>query len=362
MSPRAAWDKRLIAGWREQRDRVDAWEASPYPELEWREVREFLRATASALGAIVGTPNELEQELIRLLGSYLSSEAAMADHPAGEIPEDTWTTFRRSEPRGPFVEMLGRLHAYAVIGTWADDDLPDQQKFFVERVRSEIATLQSVLARMPRDSEVPRPRSSSLGLQSICDIAEARLAVDEGITDAPVVGLAWLGGVMPKTVQNMLSKQHLKSGATGTVEPRSARSWLSAREWRRSCWREAIDVISGGLAAPFQDIDRGEQIPLSEEAPAKVDWMFVPRAADGTLFTPDLVRTHGWTVGPRGRERPFGDYWRALAFLAESESPCWRRPNEAGAYNLVIGKEWIRISRTELELQLKAAEARRRRL
>jgi hypothetical protein len=116
------------------------------------------------------------------------------------------------------------------------------------------------------------------------------------------------------------------------------------------------------MAAPFQDaVGQGD---VSEPAGAeeeRTDWVFVPRAADGTLFVPELVRAHGWTVGVRGRERSFGDYWRALAFLQDSARPSWRRPNELGAYNIVAGKDWVRTSRAELDLQLKMAEAGRSR-
>jgi hypothetical protein len=361
MSSKAAkrWDSRLQQGWQRQRNRVDAWETAPYPELQWSEVRELIRATASAFAGLIGTPNQVELDLIHLLGSYLTRDGSTPEPPSTETPDEAWANFHRSDLKGPFRDMLGRLHAYAVMGTWVDDDLPDQAKFFIDRIDDEIKSLESVLEKMPRAHTEVLARSSSLSLRSLCDIARARLAVDEGRLDAPAAGLAWLGRASPKTILNMLSKRQLRSGASGTVEASSARSWLGQRDWPRSCWREAIEVISSGLAAPFQEIDDRERLPESANTPNEPDdWVFVPRATDGSLFTPNLKRTHGWTVGPRGNERPFGDFWRALAFLVHSARPCWRRPNDLGAHNLVVGKDWVRLSRAELDLQLKAAESR----
>jgi hypothetical protein len=304
----------------------------------------------------------VEQELIRLLGSYLTREESTPEAPSTETPDEAWASFHDSDLKGPFLDMLDRLHAYAVMGTWLDADLPDQPKFFLDRIDAEIRTLETVLEKMPRANPQTLARSSSLTFHALCDIARARLAVDEGRQDAPAAGLAWLGKVSTKTILNMLSTRQLKSGASGTVEARSARTWLTRRDWPRSCWREAIEVISTGLAAPFQEIDDGEQLPESTDTQEEPnEWVFVPRAADGSLFNPDLKRMHGWTVGPRGNERPFGDYWRALEFLTQSARPCWRRPNELGAYNAVVGKDWVRVSRAELDLQLKAAESRERR-
>ena len=44
-----------------------------------------------------------------------------------------------------------------------------------------------------------------------------------------------------------------------------------------------------------------------------------------------------------------------LQVLQEVARPCWRRPNRFGSYNTAVGKDWVRISRSELELELKGA-------
>lgn len=349
----------MEAGWRNQRARVDAWEVRPYPDLEWPEVRAFLNHTATALARLVGTPNQIEPELIHLLASYLHRE----ESPAGSQPQtadEAWSAFRQSPLKGAFIEVLDRVHAYAVMGTWLDDDLPKEPTIFVERLESDISALEAVLEAMPKVGTQALERASSLSLRLVCDIGRARLAVDELRGGAPAAGLAWLGGVSPKTILNMLSGEQLKPAGSGSVEPRSARNWLAGREWTGSCWREAIEVIANGLAAPFQEVEGGQgDAEGAAQEDRATEWVFVPRAADESLFAPELMRRNGWTVGPRGNERSFGDYWRALAFLQASSQPCWRRPNELGAFNLVTGKDWVRVARDELDLQLKAAEARR---
>src|SRR5262249_29680467 len=158
--------RRLEAGWRSQRTRVDAWELDPYPELEWAEVRAFVRLTATAISSIVGSPNHAEAELVELFGSYLQREAS----PAASRPQtadEAWLAFRQSSLKGPFVEVLGRVHAYAVMGTWIDDELPKESATFIERVESDIGALERVLDAMPKVGTHSLERSSSLSLRSI---------------------------------------------------------------------------------------------------------------------------------------------------------------------------------------------------
>ncbi|MGY4330221.1 hypothetical protein ACVWWG_004638 [Bradyrhizobium sp. LB7.2] len=345
--------QRLKDAWTHQRTRVDAWEVGPFPPLEWVEFEAFLYATATTLSAVVGVAPNLERELAELVGAYLARDrVAQSETPATSPAGRAWSAIPLPTLSGAFVDALRRLHAYGSIGTLPDDDLPRTADQFVRRIEGDIEALDALLGKLPKVSS----GSGRLNLQMVRDIALARLAVDEGTRQAPAAGLAWLGGVSVKTVQNLLSRGHLGGGA-GAADPHSARGWLADRkDWSRSCWREAIEAIGSGLVAPFQEFDgQSASTGPSEDGGDVVDWVFVPRAADGTLFVPDLMRQRGWTIGPRGDERSFGDYWRALDHLQTTGRPHWRRPNEAGAYNIVVGKDWVRIARVELELQLKAA-------
>ncbi len=329
-------NQRLKEAWFHQRERVDAWEMKPFPPLEWVEFEAFLYSTATTLTAVVGAAPNLERELAELVGTYLTGERlAQSDIPSSTPPGRAWSAMPPSKLSGEFVDSMRRLHAYGSIGTLLDDDLPGTAEQFVRRIESDLQSLDSLLSKLPKVAAA----AGRLNLQMVRDIALARLAVDEGTHPAPAAGLAWLGKVSAKTVQNMLSREQL-TGGSGAADPHSARSWLAERkDWSRSCWREAIEAINSGLVAPYQEFDaQPDSATPSDGVGDIVDWMFVPRAADGAVFLPDLMRQRGWTIGPRGAERSFGDYWRALDHLQQSDRPHWRRPNEAGAYNIVVRK------------------------
>jgi hypothetical protein len=347
-------DQGLKIAWSDQRARVDAWEVKPYPPLEWVEFEAYLFGTATTLSAVVGAAPNLERELAELVSTYLTRErVAQPDVPASIPPGRAWSTLPMPHLAGPFVDAMRRLHAYASIGTLPDDDLPGTADQFVRRIEADLESLESLLKKLPKVAAA----AGRLNLQMLHDIALARLAVDEGTRQAPAAGLAWLGGVSVKTIQNLLSRGQLVGGS-GAADPHSSRGWLADRkDWSRSCWREAIEVIASGLAAPFQEFDSQADEPETPGSDRNsIEWVFVPRAADGTDFVPDLMRQRGWTIGPRGAERTFGDYWRALEHLQNTDRPHWRRPNEAGAYNIVVGTDWVRIARSELELQLRAVQ------
>jgi hypothetical protein len=352
MSRHALDDQRLKDAWSQQRSRIDAWEDRPFPPLEWAEFEAFLSGTASTLAIVVGPSPNLERELAELIGTYLTGDhAEHVDIPASTPPGRAWSAIPSDRLSGPFIDAIRRLHAYGSLGTLPDDDLPGTAEQFVRRLESDLEVLEALLKKLPRTAARP----GRLNLQMVHDIASARLAVDEGTRRAPATGLAWLGRVSAKTVQNLLSREQL-SGGCGSADPHSARGWLADRkDWSRSCWREAIEAINSGLVAPFQAFDAAQEPATSSDGEGSVvDWIFVPRAADGTLFLPELMRMRGWTIGPRGEERSFGDYWRALDHLQKTDRPHWRRPNEAGAYNIVVGRDWVRIARSEIELQLRA--------
>lgn len=345
-------DQRLKDAWASQRSRVDAWEDRPFPPLEWAELEAFLYGTAATLAVVVGPVANLERELAELIGTYLTGDrAGRIDIPPTTPPGRAWSAVPLASLSGPFVDSMRRLHAYGSIGTLPDDDLPGAIEQFVRRIESDLDSLASLLKNLPKAAATP----GRLNLQMVHDIASARLAVDEGTRQAPAAGLAWLGRVSVKTVQNLLSRGQL-TGGSGSADPHSARGWLADRkDWSRSCWREAIEAINSGLVAPFQEFDAEQVADTSADGEdAIVEWTFVPRAADGSLFLPDLMRLRGWTIGARGAERSFGDYWRALDHLQQTDRPHWRRPNEAGAYNIVVGRDWVRIARAEIELQLRA--------
>ncbi|HCX69130.1 MAG: hypothetical protein CMI61_16175 [Parvibaculum sp.] len=71
--------------------------------------------------------------------------------------------------------------------------------------------------------------------------------------------------------------------------------------------------------------------------------MLVPVAKDGSKFTPHLKRSNGFTIGAKGEERNAESFEVALAELERMEVPKWRRPNSAGNWGIVSGRDWVML-------------------
>ena len=81
------------------------------------------------------------------------------------------------------------------------------------------------------------------------------------------------------------------------------------------------------------------------------DPIFVPEAADGSRFLPDLRQATGFQIGPKGDERMIEDYEEALEELAHMKKPAWRRPSPTSNIRSVItGIRWVRIDRSTLDI------------
>ncbi len=58
------------------------------------------------------------------------------------------------------------------------------------------------------------------------------------------------------------------------------------------------------------------------------------------MFTKRISRGGRYTVGPKGGERRFENYEKALEYLHQASSAHWRRPNSDGNWGIVIGVGW----------------------
>lgn len=86
--------------------------------------------------------------------------------------------------------------------------------------------------------------------------------------------------------------------------------------------------------------------PESAAAESTVE---VPVAADGSAFLPSCGTSRSYTVGRKGSEVHFRDYFEALAALRQMQRPHWRRANGRGRRGIVVGVDWRRLPRTEIE-------------
>lgn len=73
--------------------------------------------------------------------------------------------------------------------------------------------------------------------------------------------------------------------------------------------------------------------------------ILVPFAADGSCFNPTLrnPKSGKYTVGESGKEVEFDDFDAALEHIMMMYTARWRRPNEAGDWEIVSTVKWERL-------------------
>ena len=89
------------------------------------------------------------------------------------------------------------------------------------------------------------------------------------------------------------------------------------------------------------------------------DFLRVPYYVEGnnskTFFLPACRNKKGYTVGPKGNEETFVNYWAALGRLLELRPPRFRRPNSQGNFGIVTcgADDFEEVSRSFLDAELK---------
>lgn len=164
----------------------------------------------------------------------------------------------------------------------------------------------------------------------ITNLALSRRAIDMRDGEVDLVSLSLLGGVSEGRVRNILSTgnsplERSEKGVTAT----SAADWLKGRkEFFASIWQQPDEVNPKPPSADFS----GEVI-------------FVPVAADGSIFGPELLRNGHYTVGAKGSEVQYDSFDAALTALHRMDTPRWRRPNSSGNWGIVSGRDWKRVEK-----------------
>jgi hypothetical protein len=167
-------------------------------------------------------------------------------------------------------------------------------------------------------------------IDRIANLALARRAIDTREGEVDHLSLALLGGVSEGRVRNILSGSDspLERSPKGMTAA-SAADWLKGRkEYFASIWQKPDEVTPEPPSADFT----GEVI-------------FVPVAGDGSTFGPELQRNGHFTVGAKGAEVQHGSFEAALKALHQMDTPRWRRPNSAGNWGIVSGRDWKRIEK-----------------
>src|SRR3546814_14593698 len=89
-------------------------------------------------------------------------------------------------------------------------------------------------------------------------------------------------------------------------------------------------------------------IPESAHGPAEEYW-FVPVAKDGSAFLSHCASGGHFTIGEKGAEQKFDDYFEALEQLQRMRTPRWRRPGPSGVPGIVAGVRSDRMSRRAID-------------
>ncbi|WP_216599195.1 hypothetical protein [Ruegeria sp. HKCCD7318] len=116
------------------------------------------------------------------------------------------------------------------------------------------------------------------------------------------------------------------------VTASSAVQWLKGRkEYYPSIWEKPDNVTPILPSIDFED-----------------EVVFVPVATDNAYFHPRLARGGKFTIGAKGEEVQYDSYDEALSELQKMATPRWRRPNGAGNWGIVSGRDWKRVERRKL--------------
>jgi hypothetical protein len=249
----------------------------------------------------------------------------------------------------PAMERGADLNAFAFHGILPSWKLPEPLPAELEMSRTDLAAyIQSIIADYERFMGLFGASAPTWGFDVISRTilaARGRLKVDQ---EAPMTvhELAALSRVAPKRVQNAIyagSDQSPVVDANGLVTPSSARRWLDDRGYLPT-------LKLASLAGSDEEVGSSEdELPDEED-----DFLFVPEASDGSLFTPSAcARGSGdeerFTIGAKGSERTICGYDKALAELGRMVTPRWRRPNSSGNWGVVRAERWRRIRRSDLE-------------
>lgn len=243
-----------------------------------------------------------------------------------------------------FVELTGIVRDAAEYGGQgiAPGERPDRPASLVDRKERIRALHAKVRALHDKGSLL-----LGTSFDHLWRAARARYALDFGGRIA-VEDLALLSQLPITAVRNAISIGQLHPDEAGTIAWEEGGSWLPRRrEFCESRWRNLADN-----QWPFD--------PAHVAAEDERGMIWVPQAADGTAFTPDRVvrparSTDGIsiTIGAKGEERQYSDFYDALTTLAAMSVARWRRRNSEGHWSIVRARgAWVAVSKVEIDRQL----------
>lgn len=120
-------------------------------------------------------------------------------------------------------------------------------------------------------------------------------------------------------------------------------------------WVDLEDAVVQEIARQFS----GDTLASPEVEPPSVqsrsttadpanDNLKVPMARDGSVFTRNLSRGGIYTVGEKGSEQKFRNFYDALSYLRSMPTAKWRRPNKNGNWGIVSAVDWVALANHEV--------------
>lgn len=247
----------------------------------------------------------------------------------------------------PMYHDLLALHAYAYFG------LIDRKNISRSTYRetypdaaNDIEAMSTFLKLFDTKYTPEYPNPSGKFPKFICDqlepafrAARARMALDtmEGGQDIDQKDLAFLAKLKLRSIRNLTMGKPaiLQANENKRIPTEHARRWLLTRKKFR--W-SLLDVP-----------DNGQTLLNDKPSPSRLqNVLFVPVDKNKTWFSPSHHKEGIYSVGPRGNEEKYDDYFTALEALHHMDPPMWRRKADKKRWTVVMGIEWIRKAGSEL--------------
>lgn len=226
-------------------------------------------------------------------------------------------------------ERLHELNAYAYWGIALNGGKTAEEREALLRLAiEEVATF---MAKIPFEAWGIAPADAGRTLH----LAQGRFTLDTG-RPIDAATLAMLGDVSERRIRNMMAgkERSFTPDTDGRIPAEEALSWLHGRPkvFRPSVWRDQNT---------FEDL---------AARPAEVDdAVFVPVAADNSVFHPGLARDGRFAIG-RGRTEMLCDtFEEAVVALQKMVDPVWQRPTPRGLWTTVSATRWARYDRADLD-------------
>ena len=262
-----------------------------------------------------------------ILGKDATAPHLMAMLHGNDIDGETWEEVLESYVPSQSLDWVGsrlllNANIYGHYGV-TPADVP---------LEARAAWISTLVQQLEQLRQVANPERQGV-IARIVNLALSRNAIDAGVGEVDLQSLAVFGGVTEGRIRNILSSGDgglEKSGQRVTAA--SAAAWLKGRkEFFASIWQQPDEAAPEAPSPDFSD-----------------EVVFVPVAADGSHFHPGLARGGKFMIGAKGEEVQHSSFDEALTALQQMATPRWRRPNEAGNWGIVSGRDWKRIERRQL--------------